>query len=186
MSRRLNEDADRYCMFWLGIMMMTAYYAEFIIKPTVGLITLGFGNLVPLLGGPLIIVAAFFGYFAPEARSRREKMRKNTSLAVAIFVALMYMIFSFVVYPWEMADVVWYSFWGIGSAIVTAGGAAMIRITTADEAYTPGIMDVSKLHYGPPPAEPEVEIEAITAESSDESKEKSEEEISVAPTEATE
>ncbi len=181
MSRRLNEDADRYCMFWIGVMMMTAYFAEFIIKPSVGLLILGFGNLVFILGGPLLLTITFYGYFARE-RGRT----KINSLAISVFVALMYMILSFVVYPWEMADVVWYASWGIGSAIVTAGGAAMIAITTADEAYTPGIMDVSKLHYGPPPEEPEVEIEATTVDSSEESKEKSGEEISVAPTEATE
>ena len=179
MSRRLNEDADRYCMFWLGIVMMTAYYFEFIFKTSVGWMSVDPVNLSSLFVFPPLITLAFTGYFVPE----RSKM-KNVLLAIAVFFALMYFLASFVVYPWALDDAIWYSFWGIGSAIVVAGGAAMIKITTEDEAYTPGIMDVSKLHYGPPPPEPEPEIEAVTVESS-EGEEKSEgEEESAATSEA--
>lgn len=179
MNRRLNEDADRYCMFWLGIMMLTAYYFEFIFKTSVGLLLVDPFNLTTLFAFPPVVAFFLSGYFIPE----RSKM-KNVSLAIAVFLSLMYFLASFVVYPWAFGDAVWYTFWGIGSAVVVAGGAAMLAITSDAEAYTPGIMDVSKLHYGPPPPEPEVEIEAVTVESSIEDDEKSEADA-VAPIEAT-
>jgi len=167
-------------MFWLGIVMMTAYYFEFIFKTSVGWLIIDPVNLSSLFAFPPVISVFFAGYFIPE----RSKM-KNVLLALAVFFSLMYFLASFVVYTWALDDAVWYSFWGIGSAIVVAGGAAMLKVTTEDEAYTPGIMDISKLHYGPPAVEPEVEVEAETVESSESEEKSKEEEESVATVEAT-
>lgn len=162
MRERLYEDADRYCMLWLGILMMTAYYFEFLFKIHIGELNVNLVNLTSLFAFPPLVSFFIAGYFIPD----RGK-KKNVSLAIGVFLSLMYFISSFVVYPWSLDDAVWYAFWGIGSAIVVAGGAAMIALVTRDEAYSPGIMDTSKLGYVPPPAGPIVEIEAMTVESTE-------------------
>ncbi len=159
MNRRLNEDADRYCMFWIGVVMMTAYFVEFIFKMTTGSAAFETSNLAFLLGGPILLSVLLLGYFVPD----RGKM-KNLFLSIASFVSVMFIILTLVSFQWDVADTIWYASWGIGSAIVASGGAAMLKMTRDDEAYTEGIMDVSKLHYGPVAPDVEFELEATTVE----------------------
>jgi hypothetical protein len=39
------------------------------------------------------------------------------------------------------------SAWGIGGSLLTAGGLSIMH--TREESYSPGILDVGSLHYGP-------------------------------------
>jgi hypothetical protein len=161
-------------MFWLGVVMMTAYYMDLLFRTSMGWLHLG--QTTPILLLPVLI--AFFLYLDFRKDRGRTKM---TYLSIAVFFGLLHLIF-FIVSGWTLGDIVWYGSWSIGAAIVMAGGAAMLSMTADYEAYTEGILDVKALHYGPPREEPSVEVGAAPAPKKEEEGEKA----PVAPTETTE
>ncbi len=167
MSPYLREDSDFYCLIWLGLAVLGAFYFNFGYLLLTGVITFSLitATLAPVLGLPPVMVFFFLGYLRPA----RGKI-KMTMLSIATVVALFYIIFSFAV-PAEWGGGFGLAVWGVGGAFLTAGGFAMIP--PIDESTSPGLLDVSQLPYVKKPQEPEPVAE--TSEETDKpSEEKSE------------
>ena len=78
---------------------------------------------------------------------------------------MLYVIFIYTVSYNTAVDIIgdplFFSAWGIGSAILTAGGFSIVQ--SYEQSTSPGMLDVSSLHYGPPKEE-EVEEEVTEPE----------------------
>lgn len=181
---KLREDSEPYCLAWLGIILLSSYYFNFFFQVVDG--TMTWSDTIWLMMWPILALPFYYRYFVLE-RGRS----KLTMLSIAAVFSLFYMLY-FVVNPVPLGDTAFLSSWSIGSIILVAGGFAMLNSNEyTEEAYTPGIMDVSKLSYGPPLEEPEPEPEPEAATTSAEESESEEsdtksEETSAAPSEATE
>ncbi|MFW9944156.1 MAG: hypothetical protein ACFFB7_04095, partial [Candidatus Sifarchaeia archaeon] len=77
-------------------------------------------------------------------------------LAISVVVGVLYTIYVTILIS-DLGGNLYLATWGIGGAIFISGGIAIFP--SREESVTPGIMDVSALHYGPEP-EPEPEPEA--------------------------
>jgi hypothetical protein len=93
-----------------------------------------------LAGGPLVLVFFLVGYLKPK----RGRIKVNM-LSIAIVVAVLYTIY--VMGPFG-SDLI-YATWGMGGAILLAGGFAMLD--PMEVSVSPGIMEVSDLKYKPEP-----------------------------------
>ena len=184
---KIREDADQYCLLWFGLLLLSSYYFHFVYQITFGWLVLDFLQFVWLTLPPILMVFFFIGYLKPD----RSRVKIN-SLALGGVVGMFYLLF-FVTYSWSLTDTAFYAGWSIGAAVLVAGGFSMMA--SYEDSMTPGIMDVSKLSYGPPLEVPEPDPEEetpseevdATAAATEESKEEAEsEESTVAPSEATE
>ena len=145
-------------MLFLGLVILTAFIFNFVylgfLVPAAALVIAGSFTLI---GGMSIILVFFLiGYFRPE-----KGKGKNLMMALSITVGFFFVVFidRFVLAVPLAGDTLYLSFWGLGGAILTAAGFAMMH--NQEESYSPGIMDTSALHYGPEPElepEPEAEI----------------------------
>jgi hypothetical protein len=153
----LREDSEPYCIAWLGILLLSSYYFNFAYQIMTG-IALHEGAFLLML---LPIASIWFFYrFLKFDRSRT----KMTMLSIGGFMAVFYLIIMWF-YSTPLSDTAFLSSWAFGSVLLIAGGFAMFTSPEyTEEAKTPGIMDTSKLHYGPPLEEPEPEEETPTEE----------------------
>jgi hypothetical protein len=126
-----------------------------------------------LAGGPLVMVFFLVGYLKPK----RGRIKVNM-LSIAIVVGVLYTIYVMVPFGSDLI----YATWGMGGAILLAGGFAMLD--PMDVSVSPGILKVSDLDYKPEP-EPEPEIEEAT-EAEPESEPIAEAEVSEESAEASE
>ncbi len=142
----LREDTDYYCMVWLGMAILGAFYFSFGYLWLTGTITLNIltAVLLPVLGLPPVMVFLYVGYLRPV----RGKA-KTTMFGFSVVASLFYAIFSMSV-PAEWGGGLGLVFWGIIGALVTAGGLAMIP--PLEDAVTPGLLDYSRLSYAGRPA----------------------------------
>ena len=197
----LREDNGPYCLVWLGMLLMGAYYTSFayLIWTDSGAAASFFApaNFIFMIGLMILppVMAFFFtGYLRPT----RGKA-KMTMLGPSVFLGLIYVILAATVLAssdiitnlvvpaaWErdpseythLGNLLVFSAWGIGSAILTAGGFSIAQ--SYEQSSSPGILDVSSLHYGPPEAEEEEPEPEAIAEST------AEETVAAASTETTE
>ena len=157
-------------MLWLGLIILTSFifnfvYLGFMMPASVIVI----GSAFTLLGGfSILMVFLLIGYFRPEKGKGKNLMMSLSVLAGFFFVVF---IDQFVSALPAAGTTLYLSAWGLGGSILTAAGFAMMH--TSEESYSPGILDTSKLHYGPEP-EPEPEPEP-TEESIPEAEAKPEE-----------
>ncbi|MHA1577717.1 MAG: hypothetical protein ACTSU3_10190 [Candidatus Thorarchaeota archaeon] len=134
---KLREDPPQYCFLWMGIIFLSAYYFNFIYS--------GFSLTASFLftiGAPIILVFFFMGYLKPVRGKSKSMM---LSIAVVLSALFAIVVFQNNVLDWQAG--LFTAAWGIGSAILTAGGFSMSP--TLEASSTPGMLDVSKLHYGP-------------------------------------
>jgi len=142
-------------MLFLGLIILTAFIFNFVylgfLIPSASFVIAGSFTLI----GGMSIVLVFFliGYFRPE-----KGKGKNLMMALSITVGFFFVVFvdQFALAVPSAGDTIYLSFWGLGGAILTAAGFAMMH--NQEESYSPGIMDTGALHYGPEP-EPEPEPE---------------------------
>lgn len=154
----LREDNGPYCLIWLGLLLMGGYYANFVYMIWTGVISAAdilsvsnfFMFLLVIL--PPVMVFLFGGYLRPT----RGKA-KQTMFGLSVFVAMFYVIFANLVGSDILGNLITFSAWGIGSAILTAGGFSIVQ--SYEQSTSSGMLDVSSLHYGPPKDEPEPESE---------------------------
>ncbi|MGY5860465.1 MAG: hypothetical protein RTU63_13930 [Candidatus Thorarchaeota archaeon] len=158
----LREDNGPYCLVWLGMLLMGAYYTNFAYlmyaSPVAAaslFATLVFPFVLGVLVLPPIMVFFFTGYLRPT----RGKA-KMTALSFSVVTGLFFVIFTNLVSASTdiLGNSLVFSAWGIGSAILTAGGFAIVQ--SSAQSTSPGMLDVSSLHYGPPKEEEEPEPEA--------------------------
>ena len=159
----LREDNGPYCLIWLGVLLMGAYYTNFAYQIIVSAVAAGaffnnFGFMLGLLVLPPLMVFFFVGYLRPT-RGRA----KMTMLGPSVFLGVIFVILTSLVaftpgIEYFISNILVFSAWGIGSAILTAGGFSIVQ--SYDQSTSSGMLDVSSLHYGPPKEEePEVEEE---------------------------
>jgi len=159
----LREDNGPYCLIWVGLLLMGGYYTNFAYLAWTGMISVAdilsvsnfFMFLLVIL--PPVMVFLFGGYLRPT----RGKA-KQTMFGLSVSVALFFVIFASLVGSDILGNLLIFSAWGIGSAILTAGGFSIVQ--SYEQSTSPGILDVSSLHYGPPKEEPEPEIEVSAEE----------------------
>jgi len=142
--KTLREDSDFYCVLWLGIALLGAYYFNtlYLMATLPEYLSAVLPYYLQLEGLPLLLVVLFFIYL----RSSRGRYRPGI-LALS-FVMSLYFILVVTRLP-EVAGVnsdwLFLSSWGIGSALLVAGAFSMMP--RKSETVSPGIMDVSSLKY---------------------------------------
>jgi hypothetical protein len=139
-------------MFWFGVVIFSSYsfslLLETLTQPIIAL------HLLPLVGAPIIMVFFLVGYLRPE----RGRIKVNM-LAMSVVVGILYTIYVTILMS-DLGGDLYLATWGMGGSIFISGGISIFP--SRDESVTPGIMDVSALHYGPEP-EPETETEPDAA-----------------------
>lgn len=157
----LREDNGPYCLVWLGVLLMGAYYANFAYmiwtSPAAAASFFAASNflyILLLMILPPVMVFFFTGYLRPT----RGKA-KMTMLGPSVIAGLFFVIIANIVSLNTdiLGNLLIFSGWGIGSAILTAGGLSIVQ--SYEASTSPGMLDVSSLHYGPPKEEPEPEPE---------------------------
>jgi len=170
----LREDNGPYCLVWLGMLLLGAYYMSFayaiITDPSAAAQIFAPANffLISILWIlPPVMAFLFTGYLRPT-RGRA----KMTMLGPSVVVGVIYFIFAMILAGNStlIENLLVFTAWGIGSAILTSGGFSIAQ--SYDQSTSRGMLDVSSLHYGPPKEE-EVEEEV------------SESEVSIEPTDET-
>jgi hypothetical protein len=163
----IRQDSDPYCMLWLGLIILTSFVFNFIylgfLMPASALVI---GGAFTLLGGTsILMVFLLIGYLRPE----RGK-GKNLMMSLSVLAGFFFIVFvdQFVNALPSAGTTLYLSIWGIGGSLLTAAGFSMMH--TSEESYSPGIMDVKSLHYGPEP-EPVEEHVSETEIKSEESTE---------------
>lgn len=155
----LREDNGPYCVIWIGVLLMGAYYANFAYmiwtNPTAAASFFAVSNffyMFLLMILPPLMVLVFTGYLRPSRGKAKMAM-----LGPSVIAGLFFFIIANVVSLNTdiLGNLVMFSAWGIGSAILTAGGFSIIQSYEAGTSL--GMLDVSSLHYGPPKEEPEPE-----------------------------
>jgi hypothetical protein len=148
-------------MLFLGLVVLTAFIFNFIylgiLYPSASLLISG--SLSSIISGmSILMVFLLIGYLRPE-----KGAGKNVMFGFSILGGFFFVVFVswFVDSVPAAGDWLYLSFWGLGGSILTAAGFSMMH--NYEESYSPGIMDTSKLHYGPEP-EPEPESEVEEAE----------------------
>lgn len=165
---RLREDSDQYCLIWLGLMLLGAFYFHFgfimITQPAyIPLIAGNFVFLLLILALPPAMVFFFTGYLRP-ARGKAKRAALGPAMVSAMFFVILTYLMS--IGTDMLGNVLYFSAWGIGSSLLTAGGLSILQ--SEEMGTTSGMLDVSSLHYGPPkeePANPEEEALSVTEES---------------------
>jgi hypothetical protein len=156
----LREDNGPYCLVWLGMLLMGAYYTNFayLIYTSPSAAASFFALFIPfmllLLILPPVMTFLFTGYLRPTRGKAKMSM-----FSFSVVAGLFFVIFANVVSLSTdmLGNLLIFSSWGIGSAILTAGGFSIVQ--SYGQSTSPGMLDVSSLHYGPPKAEPEPEPE---------------------------
>ncbi|MDH4212628.1 MAG: hypothetical protein OEV85_01805 [Candidatus Thorarchaeota archaeon] len=154
----IRQDSDPYCLLWLGLIILTSFIFNFVylgfMMPASAIVI---GSAFTLLGGvSILMVFLLIGYFRPEKGKGKNLMMSLSVLAGFFFVVF---IDQFVTALPAAGTTLYLSAWGLGGSILTAAGFAIMH--TSEESYSPGILDTSKLHYGPEPEpEPEPIVEA--------------------------
>ncbi len=136
---------------WFGVLILSAYafslFLQSLAQPVMAV------HLLPLVGGPIILIFFLVGYFRPP----RGRIKVNM-LAMSIVVGVLYTIYVTILLR-DLGGDLYLASWGMGGAILVAGGISIVP--PREVSVTPGIMDVSALHYGPEPEpEPEPAAEA--------------------------
>ena len=149
----LREDNGPYCLLWLGMLLLGAYYTNFAYRiwtdaTAAGAFFGNFGFMLGLIFLPLLMVFFFTGYLRPT----RGKA-KQSAFGFSVFLALIFVILAYTVslnpdVVLVLGETIVFSAWGIGSAILVAGGFAIVQ--SSEQSTSPGMLDVSSLHYGPP------------------------------------
>jgi len=146
----LREDSDFYCLLWLGVALLSAYYFNIgYLGLTIPLyLSTVQVYLLPLVGCPLILVVVFVSYLSPS-RGRY----KPVAFALAIVVSLYFYIVVSSLPPVAgiTSDTLFLLSWGIGSALLVASGFSIMP--GRSETTSPGILDVGSLKYGIPTEE---------------------------------
>jgi len=164
----LREDNGPYCLIWLGVLLMGAYYANFVYmiwtSPSASASFFAVSNffyMLLLMILPPVMVIMFTGYLRPSRGKAKMAM-----LGPSVMAGLFFVIISSVVSLNTdiLGNLIMFSAWGIGSSLLTAGGFSIIQ--SFDQGTSSGMLDVSSLHYGPPKEEPEPE--PVVEESSEE------------------
>ncbi|TFH11810.1 MAG: hypothetical protein E4H14_00230 [Candidatus Thorarchaeota archaeon] len=173
----LREDNGPYCLVWLGMLLMGAYYTNFayLIYTSPPAAASFFALFIPfmllLLILPPVMTFLFTGYLRPT----RGKA-KMTMFSLSVVTGLFFVIFANLVSLSTdmLGNLLVFSSWGIGSAILTAGGFSIAQ--SYAQSTSLGMLDVSSLHYGPPKVEPEPEPEPVVETPTEEPEVSSEEE----------
>lgn len=141
----LREDSDFYCLLWLGIALLSAYYFNIgYLGFTVSLYLSAMQSyLLQLIGCPLVLVVVFFSYLRP-ARGKYKPV--VFALAIVVSVYFYIVVSSLPLVPGITSDALFLLSWGIGSALLVASGLSIVQ--TSSEATSPGILDVRSLKYG--------------------------------------
>jgi len=161
----LREDNGPYCLIWLGLLLMGAYYTNFAYQIWTNssiaasfFAATNFIFMLVLMILPPLMVFFFTGYLRP-ARGKA----KMTMLGPSVFLGVIFVIVALTV-SWNSSNIadmlgnlIVFSGWGIGSAVLTAGGLSIAQ--SYEQSTSPGLLDVSGLHYGPPKDEEEHESE---------------------------
>ncbi len=156
---KLREDSDPYCLLWVGVLVLVAYLFNFLLTyDSATIITLS----LPILGLPLLLTLTLIGYLKPEKGKAKPNM-----LALSVVFAIFYLIITVAMYDlfndWSFEgfiEALGFSSWGIGSAILTAGGLSILQ--PHEQSIQGGLLDLDTLHYPPgkiPEPEPEAESE---------------------------
>lgn len=165
----LREDNGPYCLVWLGMLLLGAFYMSFvyaIITDTAAAAQIfnpsNFFLLSILWVLPPVMTFLFTGYLRPT----RGKA-KMTMLGPSVLAGLFFFIIAFVLSGSStlIENLLVFSAWGIGSAVLTAGGFSIAQ--SYEQSTSRGMLDVSSLHYGPPKEE-EVEEEVTEPEATNE------------------
>ncbi len=138
---RLREDSSHYCMIWMGVMLLSAYYFSFFytwMTGTIGSITL----LLAVLGGPLLLLILYTGFLKPDTGKIKSLM-----MSISGVLTLLYAIVVFIYHDWALDSSTLITTWGAGSAFLIA--IAIMMFPPVEESTSPGIIDTSKLHYPP-------------------------------------
>lgn len=156
----LREDSNYYCIIWLGLMILGSYYFNYLyivlVQPWYTSALIGnIGFIIFLLLIPLGMIFFFTGYLRPS-RGRAKSAALGPSLVLGMFFVILTYLVSF--NTDMLGNLVYFSAWGITGPLLVAGGFSVLQ--NLDEATTHGILDVSKLHYGPVIEEPELMPEA--------------------------
>jgi hypothetical protein len=151
LAMKLREDSDPYCGLWIGMLLLGAYYFNFFYFSVEILQAFPAQSMV-LMILPILQVFFFIGYLKPD-RGRA----KATMLAIAVSLSIILAVFTLAI-PEQYNGGFYLAVWATGAALIVAGGFSIMH--PIDEASTPGILDVSSLHYGPPPDEEEEVVEA--------------------------
>jgi hypothetical protein len=138
-------------------MILGAYYFNYayiaITQPAyVSAMIANFGYILFLLLIPLFMIFFFTGYLRPS-RGKAKRAALGPSLVLGLFFVILSYLMS--TNTDMLGNVVYFSAWGIAGPLLVAGGFSVLQ--SLDEATTPGILDVSELHYGPVVEEPEAE-----------------------------
>lgn len=155
----LREDSDPYCLLWIGLLLLGAYYANFAyiiwtnsVAAAAFFAISNFFYMMLLLALPPLMVLLFTGYLRPSRGKAKMSMLGPSVIAGLFFVIIAGLVS---LNTDILGNLVFFSGWGIGSSLLVAGGLSIMH--TLQQSSTPGILDVSSLHYGPPKPEPEVE-----------------------------
>jgi hypothetical protein len=163
---RLRQDSGPFCLLLLGLVVFSSYIFNYfylgISIPATWLIVAQY--FLFLVGLPLLMIFFLVGYFRPE-----KGKAKNTAMSISVVVAFFFVVFVYFfadalyVFPTVTSEAnigFYYSVWGLAGVILTAAGFSIMH--NLEESTSPGILDTSKLHYGPEPEpepEPEAEVE---------------------------
>ncbi len=177
----LREDNGPYCLIWLGVLLMGAYYAHFAYmiwtSPSAAASFFAASNfffMLLLMFLPPLMVILFTGYLRPS-RGKAKMAMLGPSVMGGLFFVIIASVVS--LNTDILGNLVMFSAWGIGSSLLTAGGFSIIQ--SFDQGTSLGMLDVSSLHYGPPKEEPEPE--PVVEEPSEEPEADSEEEKTEEP-----
>ena len=162
----LREDNGPYCLTWIGLLLMGSYYAHFAYLlytiPSAAaafFAASNFGFMLVLLVLPPVMVFPFVGYLRPSHGKAKMTMLGPSVIAGVFFVIIANLVS---LNTDILGNLLVFSAWGIGSALLTAGGLSIAQ--SYEASTTPGMLDVSSLHYGPPKEEPEPEPESASLE----------------------
>ena len=146
----LREDSDFYCLLWLGIALLSAYYFNIgYLGLTVPLyLSTMQPYLLQLLGCPLILVVVFVSYLKPS-RARYKPL--VFALAIVVCVYFYIVVNSLPPIAGITSDSLFLLSWGIGSALLVASGFSIMP--SRSEITSPGILDVGSLKYDIPKEE---------------------------------
>jgi hypothetical protein len=140
-----REDSDFYCLLWLGIALLSAYYFNIgYLGFTVPLyLSTMQSYLLQLIGCPLILVVVFLSYLRP---SRGRQKPVVFALAIVVSVYFYIVVSSLPPIVGITSDALFLLSWGIGSALLVASGFSIMP--SRSEITSPGILDVGSLKYG--------------------------------------
>ncbi|MHA1903847.1 MAG: hypothetical protein ACW968_06735 [Candidatus Thorarchaeota archaeon] len=150
----IREDSDPYCVLWLGILLLSAYYFNFFYLSVTDAAFLASISVhfLPFMLFPPILVFLFVGYLRPKSGPV-----KLLPLIGSVVFSLIYVLAALAYYT-GLGEWLFQSSWAVGSSLLTAGGFAMMH--KRSDSTSPGIMDVKAVEakYIPVPEEPEEEV----------------------------